>query len=68
MNPVAVVEELVPGELACVLDHGVGRPDVETHDLLEPAGERTVQLSDVELSDVADPDGRRCFYERPYSV
>jgi hypothetical protein len=58
MNPVAVVEQPVLRELARILDHGVGRPDVETHDLLEPAGEQTVQLSDV-----TDADGWRCFYE-----
>jgi hypothetical protein len=42
MNPVAVVQEPAPGDLAGVLDHGVGRPDIETHDLLEPARERSI--------------------------
>jgi len=47
MNPVAVVQEPAPRELARVFDHGIGRPDVESHDLLQPTGERAVQLSDV---------------------
>jgi hypothetical protein len=34
MNPVPVVQQPAPGELAGIFDHGVRRPDVESHDLL----------------------------------
>ena len=47
MNPVAVVEKLVPGELACVLDHGVGGADVAADDPLEPRRQAAVELADV---------------------
>ena len=47
MDPLAVVQQPDPRDLARVLDHRIGRTHVETHDLLEPVCERAVELADI---------------------
>ena len=47
MDPLTVVQQTEPRDLARVLDHRVGRAHVETHDLLEALRERAVELADL---------------------